>query len=257
MKNAIFDLIERYHKWLRDKTVLKQKGDVFEITTPCLDRHNDYIQIYLSKNDEGELILSDDGETISDLDTYGCSMSPSRKKILNTVINGFGISLNEDTNALEVKTSAADFAVKKHSLLQAICAVGDMFYLASDNVTQIFSEDVKDWFNQLAIPYTKDIMIAGKSGFTRNFSFVLPKTKNKPERFIRPINNPNKSSADSVIMDWLDTKEIREDSEVVVIANDNEKPIPEDFAHAMKSYGIKLVSWKDKDSEKSMKLLAA
>jgi len=250
-------LIERYHKWVKDKTILKQKGDMFEITTPCLDRHNDYIQIYLSKQAENEFILSDDGETVSDLGTYGCYMSPGRKKILTTVLNGFGVLLNDKNNALEVKASPADFAVKKHSLLQAICAVGDMFYLASDNVTQLFSEDVKDWLKKMDIPYTKDIIIAGKSGFNRSFNFVIPTLKGRPERFVRPINNPNKSSADSVIIDWLDTKDLRENSEMVVVANDNEKNIPEDFEHALRSYGIKLIPWKSKDQPKYAELLAA
>ncbi len=39
-------LIDGYWRWLRDKTAIKQLKDWTEITTPYLDRHNDYLQIY-------------------------------------------------------------------------------------------------------------------------------------------------------------------------------------------------------------------
>ncbi len=43
MISEIEELLEAYHSWLRDKTVLRQIDDWVEITTPYLDRHNDYI----------------------------------------------------------------------------------------------------------------------------------------------------------------------------------------------------------------------
>ena len=42
--------LEKYAAWVRDKTQLRDVGnDYVEITTPYLDRHNDYLQIYRSK----------------------------------------------------------------------------------------------------------------------------------------------------------------------------------------------------------------
>jgi hypothetical protein len=42
-------LINEYSNWLKDKTALKEIADFVEITTPYLDRHNDYFQIYVKK----------------------------------------------------------------------------------------------------------------------------------------------------------------------------------------------------------------
>ena len=39
-------LMDQYVAWLRSKTTLRQVADWIEITTPYLDRHNDYLQIY-------------------------------------------------------------------------------------------------------------------------------------------------------------------------------------------------------------------
>ena len=55
----IQELLNQYLKWLRDKTMLRQVKDWIEITTPYLDRHNDYIQIYARKED-GEFLLTDE-----------------------------------------------------------------------------------------------------------------------------------------------------------------------------------------------------
>ena len=49
-------------------------------------------------------------------------------------------------------------------------------------------------------------------------------------------------------MDYLDIAEVRENSKVVVIANDIEKPVPENTVHALKSYGIGLVPWSQKET---------
>ena len=50
------NLINEYTRWLSDKTKLRQIKDLVEITTPYLDRHNDYLQIYVRKENGGYII---------------------------------------------------------------------------------------------------------------------------------------------------------------------------------------------------------
>ncbi|WP_341790629.1 DUF1828 domain-containing protein [Rickettsia endosymbiont of Polydrusus tereticollis] len=71
MSGTVESLIEDYYKWLKDKTAWQQLKDWVEITTPYLDRHNDYIQIYL-RQEGGHYILTDDSYTIEDLEQSGC-----------------------------------------------------------------------------------------------------------------------------------------------------------------------------------------
>ena len=42
-------LLDRYVAWLKDKSTLRQIDDWVQITTPYLDRHNDYLQIYAKR----------------------------------------------------------------------------------------------------------------------------------------------------------------------------------------------------------------
>jgi|ERR1700733_8993427 len=131
MKDEVSKLVEKYWLWLKDKTVLKEVGQEWiEITTPHLDRHNDFLQIYIKKINN-RYLLTDDGYIISDLSASGCSLdSLKRQKMLKTVLAGFGIQL--DGENLVVQASAMDFPIKKHNLVQAMLAVNDFFYLASD-----------------------------------------------------------------------------------------------------------------------------
>jgi len=78
MIQEIERLLNDYVAWLKDKTVLRQIDNWVEITTPYLDRHNDYVQIY-AQRENGRLLLTDDGYTIDDLEQSGCKLE-SRKR---------------------------------------------------------------------------------------------------------------------------------------------------------------------------------
>ncbi len=77
MTDEIQHLLDQYIAWLKDKTVLRQVKDWVEITTPYLDRRNDYLQIY-AKRENGAYLLTDGGETIEDLRLSGCNLDSPR-----------------------------------------------------------------------------------------------------------------------------------------------------------------------------------
>ena len=59
MTDDIYDikqLLDGYLGWLRDNTVLRQMEDWVEITTPYVDRHNDRLQIYAKRQQEGYVL---------------------------------------------------------------------------------------------------------------------------------------------------------------------------------------------------------
>ena len=71
MTGDVKTLLDEYWEWLRGKTTLRELDDRVEITTPYLDRHNDYLQIYAERRDGG-FVLSDDGYVLEDLELSGC-----------------------------------------------------------------------------------------------------------------------------------------------------------------------------------------
>ncbi len=170
-------LIDGYWRWLRDRSSIRQINDWTEITTPYLDRHNDYVQIYARREGKNYL-LSDGGDTLTDLEQSGCSIDgPRRQAILSSILNGFGIERVE--NELRVHATPENFAVRKHNLVQAVLSVHDMFYLASPTVEALFFEDVAAWLEVAEIRFTPRVKFSGKSGFDHMFDFVIPKSKSE------------------------------------------------------------------------------
>lgn len=122
-------LLTDYSRWLRERTRLQSIDEHVEITTPYLDRHNDYLQIYVRRSDDG-YVLTDDGYVIDDLRTAGCEITtPKRRQILETVLNGFGVHVAGE--ALQVDATQKNFALRKHNLVQAMLAISDIFLVAA------------------------------------------------------------------------------------------------------------------------------
>ena len=238
-------LLDQYQAWLRDKTSLRQIDEWVEITTPYLDRHNDCIQIYARKQNDG-YVLTDDAYTISDLETSGCRIeSPRRQQLLKATLNGFGVSLRG--KALEVRSTTGEFAIRKHNLLQAILAVNDMFYLAAPVVSSLFLEDVTAWLDLNEVRYTPKVKFTGKSGFDHLFNFVIPKSRSQPERLLQVINHPNRDAAQVAVFAWTDMREVRSiDVRMYAFLNDVEQHAPAGVVEAMSNYGVIPVPWSDR-----------
>ena len=264
--NNINTLIEKYYSWLKDKTVCKKINQWVEITAPYIDRNNDYIQMYLQKTNTGYL-LTDDGETITGLKMEGLKLDSSkRQELLQMTLRGYGVQ--EKNGRLQITaTSEDDFPVCKHSLVQAILAINDMFYVSSPHIVSLFFEDVRNWLEKSRIRYAERVSFKGLSHYSRSFDFLIPKSSNQPERLIKTINRPTKNSADSILVDWWDTKEIRPPkSKLYAFVNDIKNNVSEPnnqfdnsvYTHsavgkvlsALKQYDIHPVLWSKKEQIK-------
>ena len=188
-------LIDEYVRWLGQQIEISKIGDVYHISTPFLDRHNDAIEIYVEQKD-GDLRLTDDGRTIRDLSSSGLEINtPKRRAHLQSILNGFGVRLADEE--LSVSTTLQDFARRKHNLVQAILAVNDMFVMAEEHVLSLFKEDVALFLEANHIPAFADFKLPGKSGFDHTFDFGIPGSRTRPERVLRAINNLSKDNATS------------------------------------------------------------
>lgn len=243
--DEIKSLMDQYVEWLKNKTTIKQVDDWVEITTPYLDRHNDYLQIYAQRQN-GSYILTDDGYIINDLHQSGCKLdTPKRASLLQMTLNGFGVKRVGD--ALVVKTTREDFGSRKHNLLQAMLAVNDLFFLATPMVSSLFYEDVIAWLEDNEIRYIERAKFTGKSGYDHLFDFVIPKSKKQPERILRAINRPDRDEAQAVAFAWLDTKDVRApDSKAYALLNDTEQVVQPPVLEALRSYEVTPIPWSER-----------
>lgn len=242
------EFIDSYLQWLKDNTTgTKISDSVFEITSPFLDRHNDYMQIYISEEETG-YVLSDDGFTIADLELSGMSFgSTKRNTELNTLLKRFGV---EKTNGgvLTVKCQKSDFPSKKHSLLQAMLAANDLFVMSQANITSLFLEDVQQFLKDKNIRFSRDIGIIGRSAFNNSYEFLFSASPDQPERFMKLANNLTRSIVESIIFTWNDTLPVRDpDSKLFTLINDLEKAPPQNCLDALGEYSIKPIMWSNQN----------
>lgn len=241
---ALDDRLDAYWSWLRDETETRaiEGSDYIEIATPFLDRHNDYLQIY-ARPHNGTWHLTDDGYTLHDLKASGCDIATEKRaKLLNTILNRLGVS--RDNDALTVDADEESFPQKKHDLVQAMLAVGDLFHTARATVIGLFLEEVEQWLQEKGIRFTESIKFTGASGYDHHFDFVIPGYRDVPERVLQAINRPDRSHVERLIMAWQDTRDNRPtEAEAVAVLNDAEKSIPSTSLEALSNYNIRAVPW--------------
>ena len=81
-------------KWLEAETVIEPCKNGWEITLPLLYADNDYVQVYLIKDDEG-LYLSDDGYIFKILYRYELELSKRREDGLLRDLGIAGLRIQE------------------------------------------------------------------------------------------------------------------------------------------------------------------
>ncbi len=238
------ELINNYVEWIRQGISFRQLGDWYEITTPFLNHHNDYLEIYV-KEENGKYILTDGASTINELKLSGLNLERSEKRNLEfiTILNGFGIKKKGDE--LTVNTTEKNFPEVKHRLIQAMLAIDDMFMLSEPKVESFFIEDVHIFFDKMEIANIRDSIFAGKSGFSHRFDFSIPKTKKHNETLIRAINTPRQDTIGSVLWAFEDTKTVRLNTDGIVILNDKNE-IPATIFDALQEYGLTGYRWSER-----------
>lgn len=239
-------LIKSYITWLSNEIEIEDVKGVCQITTPFLDRHNDHLQIYVTRIGD-KIKLSDDSYTLTDLEMSGFSTTPRRKQTLESILRGFAVKM--DGNELSVMADRKDFPQRKHGLIQAMLAVDDMFMISTPSVAQYFKDDVEKFLKENEIRHVKDASFIGTSGFTHQFHFVIPASlgdsQKYPERYLNAINNPTRRYIISrMIFPWNDLEKVRhEESLAYAVLNDMDKDVSNEVTTALSQYGIKPFFW--------------
>ncbi|TQD36252.1 DUF1829 domain-containing protein [Haloflavibacter putidus] len=252
--------VDNYYNWLREKTYIQQDTNTnwFLINTPFLGAFNDSIEIYAQKKGS-YLILSDNGETMANLELQGLNIQGSKKRrnILDTILLNYGIRNNSDE--LIIESNIEKFSQAKHNFLSAIIEINDLYILSKHNVASIFKEDVRSYLDSKRIIYTPDFISKGSTGLEFNFDFQIAKLKS--EIVIKSFNTINKSNLPTFLFAWDDIKPVREkitqkNVKAVAIINDTDKEIKSEYLDALKSKNADYILWSEREFEKNIELVA-
>ncbi|MDD4216905.1 MAG: DUF1828 domain-containing protein [Bacteroidales bacterium] len=245
--NWINTLMEDYYAFLKEKTLVTDSNSSgwVEISTPFVGLFNDTIEIY-AKKEGNNIILSDDGNTLRDLELSGLEItrSPKRKEILDRILINYGVR----TNNAELITEATerDFPQKKLNLISAISETADMYYLARHTVASIFREDVKAFLEDQEIIYTPYFISKGSTGLEFTFDFQI--AYKSAEIVIKSFNSVNKMNLPHFLFTWDDIKNVREQQtqkEIIALAiiNDIDREVSDEYLSALDNKGAQYILW--------------
>lgn len=240
------ELKEKYIQWLENEISVNEIGESLEITSPFLDRYNDYIQVYAKRNEDGEIILTDDSYVINNLKISGVDInSPKRKTILDKFLKKYSVKLKND--ALTITAGDDDFPQKIIFLMQAMLNIDDMFMLSQNKIASIFLDDVNEYLEKKEIYCSKNVNFIGKSGFVYSYDYLIQRTKEQPERLCKVINNPNRQNFQNTIFMWSDTKETRDTNSKLIVFLNDENRIDTNVIEGFKNYNVATIPWSERE----------
>ncbi len=121
-------IVKRYMDRLYEDFRVDSDDEGCTLTMPYLDRHRNFIQVYITKTDSG-VTLSDYGDTIRDLRICGLDIdTESKRQALNEQLNLFGIEIDGDE--LGMSSSWDDLPTLLHEFAQGILAIGGLIHMA-------------------------------------------------------------------------------------------------------------------------------
>lgn len=248
--------MDDYYSFLKEKTLVSasNSSDWVEISTPFIGLFNDAVEIYAKKTGS-KIILSDDGNTIRDLELSGLEItrSPKRKEILDRILVNYGVRINNDE--LITEASEKDFPQKKLNLISAISETADMYYLARHTVASVFREDVKVYLEEQELIYTPYFISKGKTGLEFTFDFQI--AYRNTEIVIKSFNSVNKMNLPHFLFTWEDIKNVREQQtqkEVIGLAviNDIDNEVSEEYLSALDNKGAQYILWSQRHTPENI-----
>ncbi len=254
-------LMDDYYHFLKEKTIVSAGSNTnwVEISTPFTGLFNDTVDIY-AKKESNRILLSDDGNTLRNLELSGLeiSRSPKRKEILDRILINYGVRIANDE--LVTEATEKDFPQKKLNLIAAITETSDMYYLARHTVASVFREDVKAYLDEHELIYTPHFISKGSTGLEFTFDFQI--AYRKTEIVIKSFNSINKMNLPHFLFTWDDIKKVRErqtEKEIIGLAiiNDIDRQVNEEYIEALNNYGAQHILWSEREDPENLQKLRA
>jgi len=256
----IDNLINSYYDFIKDNTKIttNDPSGWVEISTPFIGLFNDGIDIYVKKEND-KIILSDDGNTLRNLELSGVTIHRSikRKEILDTILLTHGTKINTAEEII-IEATEKNFPQKKLNLINTIVEISDMSYLANTTVSSVFKEDVQEYLDEQEIIYTPHFISKGNTGLEFTFDFQI--ASKTTEIVIKSFNSISKLNLPHFLFTWNDIKKVRENQTKkkiigMAIINDTDKETDNDFINALHTEEAQHILWSQRYKPESINKL--
>ncbi|USS90824.1 DUF1828 domain-containing protein [Fructilactobacillus carniphilus] len=240
-------LLQNYAAWLLNNFKIDSLNEDTDIvTTPYLNFMNDYIRFYVTSQGQ-KLILSDDGETITDLILNSIDINtPQRRKEIENITNQFNVSLVDGDN-LTITGNKDNFPLMEHQLISTLIRIDSLNMLKRQNVAQLFKEDVLKYFTNNDFGGLDNYELIGSSGVNYKIDYSIPPHKKNPLKLINIQNTLNNNLIAASAFEFQDIQTVvSKDINYFIVYNDElGQPSPRAKKIA-ESAQVNLLSFTDK-----------
>ncbi len=250
-------LVSGYLAWVRKGLTVHElkRGGTCVITTPFVNRINDCLQVFAERKG-GMVCLHDGGDVLAELKFLSIDFkSPDQKDRLEIILND--LAVRTDGKRLFVKVSEEDVGLALNNLIQAMLAVGDLYVWATTRRRKsYFDEDVSSFLKSNSVRFSHRVNLTGRSGFKHYIDYLVPDSDSAPERIIKAINSPNKSSISHYLFALEDIRKERKNGvQTLALLNDSRAEVKDGIFGALEAYQVQPVLWSER--KKFVKQLAA
>lgn len=238
-------LIDDYVKWYKENVIVKNCDGYSELITPYVNHLNDRIRLYVEMTGEQTLRISDDGQTLNELELFGLDVTTkTRQTIIFSVLRQFGTQLDGDL--VYIDTDIKHFPKAKHKLIQTIIRLYDLVTTRRSIITSLFAEEVQDYLFQSDIGGTPNVKLTGRSGIDYQVDYIVGARKNRPEIWIQTLNRFDFNSFTTLDYTYRDISEGRganNQAKKLLIYNDLENQASNKALQAAKQSEIVTIPW--------------
>lgn len=260
--NWINEGVNEYYEWLKQRTFVQQ-DDVTGwsvISTPFVGMFNDTIDIFVKQQPDGKVVLSDDGNTLANLELVGVSFKTSagRKDILDRIKLNYGVAVTRDAEITKT-VEKADFVQAKHDMLRAMLELSDMVNLSTHRVNSLFRDDVKNLFHQQKLNVTPGFIVSGRSGIRFTFDYLVAKPET--EIVIQTFNHLDRPNLATFLFGVDEVKAVREQIseklfQPVALVNDEDIKVRGEFLEALRNRNIEYMMWSERGNADFLRKIA-
>lgn len=245
-------LIDDYVTWYKNNTIVNTFDDYTQMVTPFVNHLNDRVQLYLESIPGNQIRISDDGETLRELELAGLDLNtPTRKRLQKGILTQFGTKINDDI--LYIDCDVKDFPKSKHKLIETIMRVYDLLNTQKSTVVSLFTEEVQDYFFENDFGGTPNVKLTGQSSIDYQVDYVIGARKSHPEIWIQLLNHLSFDSFSRVNTIYEDIslgRSFDRDTKKVIIFNDLEQRVSKKTELIASNKNILLFPWSNKSQVK-------
>ena len=118
-------LLDQYTEWFKSAAYITlAKCGFSSIAVPLLDRLNDYLQLFVKEEENGNIVITDGGNTISNLEMCGVDVSKGslNREIIDKILRSKRLTLEQE-DEIWSRTTAERFPLAMNEFLQAVLAI--------------------------------------------------------------------------------------------------------------------------------------